>query len=248
MSALPKDQDLLLKELRQFEKLERDGILPERSNTNLFLIVFTWILGTAITLIYALRGEVSFISNILIVCFIASITFYLSYRNSIIGFISSCILITIISLYAMSLNDMSYSNLIVLLDGMVIFVFANQFMKTGYVIGAVFIIVKLLVVQIALHGGNSPEDIISIIINVLIFGGGPVLINMLSKVSRKAKIEELRAELLSIQNQELVQSWGNFYKPTEKKVKEKVNKEEKNNEGDKDDPNFVYASPYGNSV
>lgn len=212
MSELPKEQDTLLKQLQHFEALEKQGIIPERSNTNLFLIIFTWIVCTILTAIFAFRKETALISPILILCFLITSTLYGAYNNKMWGFYTSTIVILAACLYATYVNGMHYTDLITLLDGIVIFVFANQFAQKGYAIAAFIIAGKVLIIHFLFDSQKDIEDVTAILINTLTIGFTPVLMTLLSKASRRAKIQELRSEILSLQNQELLQSWGNYYK------------------------------------
>jgi hypothetical protein len=68
-----------------------------------------------------------------------------------------------------------------------------------------------LVIYIVFPGGRYPHNIISTLINTLSLGIIPILLQSRGEEVRTARKEELKAEILAIENQELIENFAQKY-------------------------------------
>jgi membrane-associated HD superfamily phosphohydrolase len=210
-TALPAEQDALLKELNDIDAQERAGILPERSNINLFLIVLIWAFGTFLAILTIVRQQNDLLYQILALCLLVSFALMGAFYNKKWGFYLSCIIALAINLYVTYQYKNQYGGFLTLVDGLTIFIFSNQLGKRGYIGSATLMVAKMVVLYLFFADVKNIEDIVSNIITIVIVGVIPVLLASISRASRRAKKQEIRAEILSLQNQDLIKSWGDFY-------------------------------------
>ncbi len=210
-TTLPAEQDKLLKEFNDIDAQERQGILPERSNINLYLIVLVWILGTIFTVASLVRQAGNYLTPIILICSLMSVTLIAAFYNKKVGFFLSCIAAVAINGYVTWLSPQHHSEFVTLLDGLTIFIFANQFGTRGYYFASALIAAKVISIFFLLPYDKYIEHLFSNVLNIVTVGVIPVLMGSVSRASRRAKKQELRAEILSLQNQDLLSSWQSFY-------------------------------------
>lgn len=210
-NTLPAEQDKLLKELNDIDAQERAGVLPERSNINLFLIMLVWTFGTFLAVLSVFRQQNNTLYQILALCLILSITLMGAFYNKKWGLYSSSFVSLIVNVYITYKYENEYNGFLILVDGLTIFLCANQLGKKGYIISSILTTVKVIVLFYINPGTRVIEDIIASIVSVSLVGVIPVLLASISRASRKAKKQEIRSEILSLQNQDLIKSWGDFY-------------------------------------
>ena len=210
MYSLPDEQNKLLKEMGDLDAQERSGIIPVRSNLNLLLLVFSWVIAIIFTIINILAGITDSIQFILIITIVVSIALILSYYNKRVGFYLSAIAFLAANLYGTYASNYQVNAIIVLLDSLVVFVFANQFGKYGFIFGYSIVLAKLIGLFFFNENGKY-DELVAQAINIFAIGIIPVLMLSISKVSRKAKKAEIRAQILSLQNQDLIGNWGSMF-------------------------------------
>lgn len=219
MRTLPQKQDELLKQLNEVESLEKKGVSPERSNTNIFLIFL--ILGVALLLIVLDSvGNLNFNINntfVLISAGVFAAVLTLAYYNQFIGLLLA-------SLTAIGLNfylnfilkiDLGISTL-TLIDSLTVFIVANQFKKSGYFLTFALIAIKNIYMFTDQDNLVLMEDLVASLINIGLIGILPVLITAIASVSRIAKAKEISSQLLALQNEDLLNSWLNKYQSNNK--------------------------------
>lgn len=218
MVTLPENQDQLLKKLHEIEEEEKAGIWPERAKIVLGLLAVVIILFIIVMTFLVLRQAYSLIPVDSALIFIAFAGLVAGYFNKKPGFCISIVISILASFYATYITSSHYSEFITVLDALAIFIAATGFGKKGFFPVLTIIALKTIVV-FALFSGNrytdfaaSIVDLVSHLLNVSLIGYVPVLIQSISAVSRLATKQTIRAEILSLQNQELLQSWGSFYK------------------------------------
>ncbi len=209
--TLPIEQDRLLKDLNDIDAQERHGILPERSNINLFLIILIWVFGTFMAVLTVFRQQPNLLYQILALCFSVSFALMGAFYNKIWGYYASCFFALTINLYVTYQYRQNYGGFMLLVDGLTIFLFSNELGKKGYITSSLLIVIKMAVVLYFFRQIVNPEDIVANTITMVIVGVIPVLLASISRASRRAKKQEIRAEILSLQNQDLIKSWGDFY-------------------------------------
>jgi hypothetical protein len=210
-NVLPAEQDKLLKELNDIDAQERAGVLPERSNINLFLIMLVWVLGTFLAVLAITRNQSDLLYQILVLCIVLSFSLMGSFYNKRWGFYTSCVIALVVNGYVSYKYFDNTNEFVHLVDGITIFLFANQLGKRGYITASVLAAAKVAVLFYLKPGDRAIEDAISSIISMCLIGIIPVLMASISRASRRAKKQEVRAEILSLQNQDLIKSWGDFY-------------------------------------
>lgn len=214
MYSLPDEQNKLLKQLGEIDAQERSGLIPVRSNITLFLIFFLWTVAvlTLVLNIAGLRSD-GFYMVIGIVLAI-SIFLALSYYNIKIGYYLTCLALLGVAGYATKVSNLQNTTLLILIDSVIIFTFANLFGRNGYIIGGIIFATKAIVIYLFFQSDKTVETLVSQVFNMLAIGIIPVLMLSISKVSRRAKKQEIRAEILALQNQDLVSSWGSMFDNT----------------------------------
>ena len=219
MIALPAEQDKLLKELNDIDTQERLGILPERSNLNLIMLCLIWVFAVIVSVILILKKEQHYINGILIVCSLLSIGLIGSFYNKKWGFFLSAVFALEANYYITTLYTNRFSHVITLTDALTVFIFANHFHKKGYIAASAILIPKTVILYF-LFKNKIPdgENVVASIVIMLTIGIIPVLLTSLSKVSRKARKQEIRSEILSLQNQDLLNSWQDFYQAPKQPV------------------------------
>ncbi|MFW5720029.1 MAG: hypothetical protein ACOCXT_03325 [Candidatus Dojkabacteria bacterium] len=212
-SYLPEEQEKLLRELNLLDTQERHGILPERSNINFLLIIFTWIVGILYALNLLVDGRSSFLSYVLIAAGIQSFTLILAYSNARIGlYLSVAAAVAINAVTGYFHPNLSESPfLFMLINILTIGIAANQFGWSGYTLILVLVLMKLGVLLLFFTDEANYVDFFVNITMISMVSYLPVLLRSLAAVSRKAKKQEIRAEILSLQNQDLLASWKQPY-------------------------------------
>lgn len=211
MQSLPDEQNKLLKEMGDLDAQERAGILPVRSNLNLLLIVFTWTIAIVATILNVLGQRTDGVQTILIMTLVASAGLIISYYNKVIGYYLAAITFLALNLYITYTSNFEITAIIVLFDSLVVFVFANEFGRNGFILGLLLVTGKLVGIFFWKDTSRSYDILIAEIVNIFAIGIIPVLMLSISKVSRKAKKAEIRAEILSLQNQDLIGNWGTMF-------------------------------------
>lgn len=211
MYSLPDEQNKLLKEMGELDAQERAGILPIRNNLNLLLIAFVWAVGIFATIFNLTGLRNDGIQVILITTLVISSSFILAYYNKTFGFYLSVLTFTAGALYLSYTSNFTNTPLIILIDSVAVFVIANQFGKAGFIMGFTLFALKAIGQHFLKSQMNNIDELIAQVINIFAIGIIPVLMISISKVSIKAKKSEIRAEILALQNQELVGSWGNMF-------------------------------------
>lgn len=212
---LPAEQEKLLRELNEVDTLERLGILPERSNINLFLIGFVWTLGIFISIANIVNNASTNLTSIFIFCIITSIGLSASYYNKSWGSYLSSLSVLIGNAFFTYQLPGHHSDFSVLLDGLTVFIFSNQFGRNGFIAASTMVILKTTGILVEFRGKKDLENYFANLIIICAVGIIPVLIRAISQFSRNAKRQEIRAAILALQNQDLLASWQNdVYKTT----------------------------------
>jgi len=211
MITLPAEQDRLLKELNNIDAQDRLGIRPERNNINIFLVILIWLFGIIISVITIFNHQSFYVSRIILFCSSISIGLIGAFYNKTWGFYIACICALAFNIYANLQYPRYHSDVTTLMDGLTIFIFANQFGKYGYVTGLTIILAKVSYIFFQYGELYNIDNYFATMINVISLGFLPVLLESISKFSRKARKQEIRAEILSLQNQDLLGSWQDFY-------------------------------------
>ncbi len=211
MYSLPDEQNKLLKEMGDLDAQERAGILPVRNNLNLFLLFFTWVIGIVAVALNLLGQRGDGIQTILVFVLIASASLSLAYYNKKFGYYLSIVVYMALAGYVTYTSNFQNTPVVILLGALTVFVFANQFGRSGFTMGLILGTLKALSIFFFASEKREYEVLIAEIINMFSIGIIPVLMLSISKVSRKAKKAEIRAEILALQNQDLLSSWGSMF-------------------------------------
>lgn len=209
MSALPEQQEKLLRELNSFESLDRKGIYPEKSNINLFLLVTIWIVGAVIIAISIFKGNKTALNEVIVAAGVASLSLIGAYYNQVWGKYLAVLSLLGINGFLTYKANFTYSEFLTLVDALTVFAITNQFGRNGYFLGLSLILGKattLFMIE-AQNQESYLEQGLAIIVNVAVLGILPLFISSISATSRRAKKQEIRAEILSLQNQDLIDSW-----------------------------------------
>jgi hypothetical protein len=221
MIRLPEDQDKLLKELNVIDSQDRLGIRPERNNINLFLVVLIWLFGIIASIFFILSKQSEYISQIFGLCVAISIGLIASFYNKTWGFYWACLFALIFDGYINYQYDPTYiSAVTTLADGLTVFIISNQFGRKGLIAASILVISKLTFLFFSYSDTSRTDDYLASVINILTIGSIPVLLSSISQFSRKARKQEIRAAILSLQNQDLLSSWQDFYKGAEQILNE----------------------------
>jgi hypothetical protein len=211
MKNLPIDQDNLLKEYHEIELLEKRDVHPEQDRINLMILLISALLGILMFVYFLSQRSFYLIPFLVISVSLVCIGLYLAYKRKSIGYFISTTSILMINFVTSYLMLQHHSDFITLLDGLVIFTFANQLQKPGYLFGAVMITVKMIAFYIIFPGDRYQEHVVATIVNANVLGVLPLLLKSISLATLKAKKQKIRAQMLSFQNQELSESWGKMY-------------------------------------
>lgn len=215
MYSLPEEQNKLLKQMGEIDAQERAGIVPVRSNIILFLIFLLWSIAT-----FALFLNIAGIRNdgfYLVLGGVLVVTMFLAlaYYNLKFAYYLTCIALLGISGYATYKSGFNNTELLILIDSIIIFTFANLFGRNGYILASLIFVTKAVVIYWFFQQDKTIETIVSQAVNLLAIGIIPVLMLSVSKASRRAKKQEIRAEIIALQNQDLVSSWGSTFSATQ---------------------------------
>ncbi len=210
MQTLPAEQNRLLKAMNEIDAQERAGVIPLRSNVNLGLIFAIWILTTVLSAISISQGRPNDLISLGGFVLIATISFALAYYNKNFGFYLSAIMAIVGNIYS-TVAFTQTSDLATLFNAITVFIVANQFFMRGYIFASIIVIAKILVIYFIRDTNTPLEAIFAQVITILTVGIIPVLMLSISKVSIRAKKQEIRAEILSLQNQDLISSWGPLF-------------------------------------
>lgn len=224
----------LKEELHRLESIDDKGEAITRTKINKVLLYVTSLISITITFFVIIRGEgMEYAAIQIIGQLIASIFFIGAIKNKFWGYsLISFMSVATACIYTY-LNPNHYSDLITLYYGIAILVCANQFLKIGFLVSSILMTTLTIVIYAHFPSIRYPHEVISTVFNSLVLGCIPLLLQIMARSINIARKEELRAEILAIENQELIQSLGSFFKShTEKdKVIEKSTGE--------------YTSPYG---
>ena len=86
MYSLPDEQNKLLKEMGELDAQERAGLIPVRSNINLFLIFLVWFFGTVGVILNITGNRTDGIPLLIGICIGLSFFLILAYYNISFGF------------------------------------------------------------------------------------------------------------------------------------------------------------------
>jgi len=215
MKLLPREQEKLLKQLEEIESRNRKGIKPELS----FVVISLMILSTISFGIIALNdfynnGGRSVFWIILVWGVLVGSLFGCYKGNKISYFIS---VLTSISLnfaftYVIGSTMPNYQNLGLIADIFILILITSLFVDKGYLFSTFLVILKNLFFYFIL---KIQIDYISIFVDTIIIlttGTFMLMIIYLFRTSENAKMAMIRAELLALQNQELISSWELFFR------------------------------------
>lgn len=212
-TPLPQDQDRLLREYNDIYNQERLKLYSEQRVINLFLIGLSWILGGLLTIFLVFDREYTLIPVLLISESIFSIGLIGAYKGKEWGYFTSTTTILLMNLYITYFTyAFSYhSDFNTLVDGIVIFVYANQLGRFGFTFASVIMTIKMIVLFYFFPGNQYPEHILATIINANTLGAIPLLVLNIARASKNAQRQQLRAQILLEQNEELAKSWKGIY-------------------------------------
>jgi hypothetical protein len=205
------EQDKLIKQLNDIDSLERQGIFPERNNVNLFLLGVNWVIGILWSITNIINGDKQFVYQIFGFCILLSLALTAAFYNKKWGMVLVCLLILFIDGYETYLVPGHYSQLIIFLDSIAVFTFTNQFRRSGFIFGITLVLGKIIGIQYFFGDLKDLENILASTLNVATLGLIPLLIASISRVGRRAKKGEIRAEILARQNEELMKVWEQYY-------------------------------------
>jgi hypothetical protein len=211
MYSLPEEQNKLLKEMSEIEAQERAGILPVRNNLTLFLIGLSWTIGTVAIILntFGIRQDNTYV--IIGITIGISACLAISYYGYKIGLYLTAIAFTPLSLLISRVAGFENTAFVILLDSIALFAYSNLFGRNGYIIGSAIFLTKIILIGLYGPHAESLESLLSQVVNTLAIGIIPVLMHSTSRVSIKAKKQEIRAQILALQNQDLIGSWGNMF-------------------------------------
>lgn len=221
---LPENQNSLLKEMQEIDAQEKSGIIPIRNNLNLILIFTTWGLGILMSILSIVTKTPEDLNFIIIACLSLTGVFALAYYNIKAGFYLVCIVAVLVDIISIWTFPELTNEFRILFGGIAVFSLANQFYYQGYFVGIVIVYANLIVFRLINQFVNI-ESMIAELLIISTIGFIPILTLSISRVSRIAKKQEIRAEILSLQNQELISNWGETLRPQTKTETFKVNQE-----------------------
>jgi hypothetical protein len=211
MYSLPKEQDKLLKEMGDLDNLERLGISPLRNNLNLFIIILIWSIALTLGILNLFEfREDNFLFLILPVLFL-SFFLLLAYYNIRIGFFLVSIGAFFINIGVSYLMNFELNLISALVDGIFIFIISTQFTRQGFIAGIILIFLKSVPALINFDFVSNIEVLFAHFVISFCIGFIPVIMDSTSKVSIRAKKAEIRAQILALQNQDLIGSWGSMF-------------------------------------
>lgn len=215
MKILPREQDKLLKQLADLENRSRKGTKPE-----LIVVVFSLIVLSTISFgIIVLNDYYSnYGRNILgvtLIWLLLIASLYGCYKGNKYAYAFSTIIslgLNVAFTYFISSAHPNYQSLCLIGDIFTLILITTLFSNSGYLISTFLVIVKNFFFYFVLR---LQIDYISIFIDtIIVFTTGTfmLMIIYLFRLSENAKMAMIRAEILALQNQELISSWETFFK------------------------------------
>lgn len=239
-STLPEDQDKLLYEYNKLDKELKEDNLREKHLINLAVIAIITLLGVMITVLGLVRGTaIEYISPmesiIMTICALITALGYL--RNDRWGFYLGGLTGTSIIIYITILHPAHDSYLITLSYALAVFFFGNSFGKKGFIMSVTIVTCMMIVLFVLFPGNRGLVAIVSQLQIVYLIGVMPMLLNHVSRLSKQSRQNELKAEILAMQNEELINTWKGY-------TKEQHSQDKKSDQKSTNSDDVDYASPY----
>lgn len=214
MTHYDQKSDALLKEYNDLDIKIRNQDLPEKDSINgILLFVLLSSLAYFIIFIHAVsifRFDYVVIYYLTLLLLLSQ--FFIFRKVSWVKLVYPFILVSL-NLYITYQFLQEYTVIMTLVDGLTIGAIANNYLKKGYYIAASFITLKIILLFYLFPPvGRSGEDLIGIILNTNSLGLLPWFILKTSISTLKMRKQQLRAQILAIQNNELSLQWANAVK------------------------------------
>lgn len=213
--ALPKEQDKLLKELKYLENRVENKDQPEKRYVLFGLSVIATISFILIGLNDYYYNNSQYLAGIIILWILLSFSILACYFGNFIGYVAALLISVSMNLalsYSVYKTQTSYQSLSLIADLFVLVLATSSFRNKGYIV-SILLLVSKNVYFLFMPGVeiNYVSVLVDTII-ILITGTFLLMIMYLFRLADKARMQMLRAEILALQNQELIGSWEGFFK------------------------------------
>jgi hypothetical protein len=200
-------QDALLKQLEELHYDERRGIVPERASINRIILILMLFMAAVFVVLKIFERDFELILIILVSMILVSVPLFAAMKNRRWGLYTVAITSGIVTVITTLTEPNYYSPIVSFCDGFFLFLIVNQLGKKGfYIITPIFLLKSILIFVLF----NANQDIgyfLISLVNILALGSIPLIIQVASTATRRAKISELKAELLALQNADLLDHW-----------------------------------------
>lgn len=213
--ALPKEQDKMLKELKELEDRSTSELSPERN----YILTGLGILSTFSFICIGINDYYSnhsfYLAGIIVLWVLLSFAIILSLLDKRFGAVLASIIALSMNLglsYILYINHSPLQSLSLFADIFVIWLITSNFGNGGYLLSTVLLIVKNFYFQIYLGTQINYLSILVDTIIILVTGTFLLMIMYLFRIAENSRMQTIRAEILALQNQELIGSWEGFFK------------------------------------
>ncbi len=212
---LPKEQDKLLKELQELESKPKE----EKSVAQGYIMFGLAFVATIIFIILGINDYLNNSADMLVqifgvwACFLVSMhaSYFGSKFAAVIAITISAILNMALTYFFVATQD-SFQSVGLVADVFILMLVTSLFTDRGY-IATVFIVLLKNIAILLIAGAEI--NYINMIVNtiILLVAGTALLIIMyLFRNVENSRKETIRAEILALQNQELLGGWERFLK------------------------------------
>lgn len=212
---LPEEQDKLLRELQYLEAKSPN----EKGAEQGYIMFGLTVIATLAFLVISINDYFSNNANLLWVIFGVwagfVISVYASFYGSKIGSAFATLVSITINLglsYFLAKTFPNFMNLSLIADIFVIAMVTSIYIDKGYITSTILLVVKNVAVQFIFLSNVSYITLFVDTIIILVTGTFLLLIMYFFRMAENSRMQTLRAEILALQNQELIGSWEGFFK------------------------------------
>lgn len=207
-------QDELVRELTEIQRNDQTEVPRERRYLNLSLFIITFIFGGMLFYAnYNVGGVLPWLLGLVLVLTLASTAFgSFGVRSSGIAIATIYVFFFLLSIFLLYYVKTGVREMYVLAYSIFIIAMTTQLRINGYIASLIFVIITEAYINISF--GIDLTKLHSSILTVLLsslLGCIPLIAHRVTKIRRETRLQQLRLEILAMQNQDLVNSWQEYF-------------------------------------
>lgn len=213
-SSSSQRQDELVRELTEIQKNDQTEVPRERRYLNLGLFIMTLIFGSMLFYAnYKVGGVLPWMLGLVLIMTLASTAFgSLGLRSSGIAIAMIYTFFFLLSIFLLYYVKTGVREMYVLAYSIFIIAITTQLKLNGYIASLIFVIITeaYITFSFGIDLTKLHSSILTILLSSLL-GCIPLLAHRITKIRRETRLQQLRLEILALQNQDLVNSWQEYF-------------------------------------